>query len=391
MKIYSLNFVIRLLGRSRKHTLQMIVGYAIIIAIIISTYSIISGFSTTIYGLTEQAGQSNRFIIRSQKDGSYLPVSLVNNLTKNEFLTVLPLAKSPCFISNENFYIKTQLIGTNLSHLLDFYHSSLEKGFLPVHNNSHIGGILGSEISDQFLYQTINCTIQGNIEISSKIAISGSMTRTDSFNQAILVHLEDYINILNKTIDSVDFIEIHIKTDRFISLNEFQEIITKIIPENLIEYSIWNEQQADVFTKTLLSDIFIRLNLLFIILLLIATIRLFHGITWYTMTYEQIYLVLRSIGMSKKSLFINIIILSQFVGNLAFIAGVFFGYSFSPLLVSVISVILNSSFFTTPISLLELVLLWFFSLVIITLASVYPSYRVSKIPPSKIASLIKYR
>ncbi len=382
---YSITFPLRLIGRNAGHSLNTASAFALIIAIIISTFGIIDGFSTSISGLIVQAGYSNRFTIKPEDPEHTISNTTLERLYQENLGYVLPLAKKTTLFETQNISLQTDLVGTNVTGLNKiFIDMQLFDGRLPEKNKSIIECIKGFEVRGILEEnELINITLSENL-FGSCYAI-GTLSGIAELQQSIIVHLEDYATLVNKSLDNLEYNEIKIRTTESFTQSEIVKKLKRILGDEL---TIWNEQQADVFAEKLREDLYDKLILFFIILLIIALVRLFHSISWFVIEYERTLLIMRAIGMSRERLFIIIIMLGQIIGNLGFIFGGIIGYAVPSIIIGLMSGILAVDFLVTEYPLIGLIPLWLTSVVIITTAGIFASIQIIKTPPSKISMLV---
>ena len=84
-------FIIRIIGRSQKHSFRSIIGFALIIAMIIAVSGVISGFSSQIFGITAKAGGSQSLYISPSSPYDNLPSVLPSMLNHTNIDVVFPL------------------------------------------------------------------------------------------------------------------------------------------------------------------------------------------------------------------------------------------------------------------------------------------------------------
>ncbi len=381
---YSITFALRLIGRNADHSINAATGFALIIAIIISTSGIIVGFSDTIFGLTEQLGYSNRFAIKP--DSSHkITKETIEKLEQSVIGSILPLAKKNLNFSTREKTLQTDLIGTNLSLLGEiFTDMELFEGTLPNKSNTPMECLQGIEIRGYLIANELT-----QIELLNKsLNITGTLTGLAELQQTILIDLEHYATLLGQSLENLQYNETKINTEESLTMEEMRERLTKILG---YDFSVWNEQQADVFAKKLREDIYSKLEILFWVLLLIALIRLIHSISWFAIKYERTLLIMRAMGMSKTQLFVMIVLLGQVVGNIGFVLGVIIGYFSPPIILSFMTSILNVDFLVTEYPIFDLLPLWLASVIIVSIATIIPSIKITNTPPSKISMLIMQR
>ncbi|MHA2365874.1 MAG: ABC transporter permease [Candidatus Hodarchaeales archaeon] len=393
---YSITFTLRLIGRDEKHSINTVIGFALIIALIIGSSGIITGFSKTIFGLTDQVGQSNRFAMKPNDAGNKINNEVLQVLIENSHKIgqILPLAKRRANFSSEGRTLETDLVGTNFTILESLFPDSvLTEGVFPNESNVPFECLEGSELRG-FLGKQKPMYIQiENRLINSTIV--GSMSGIGELQQVVLVEFTSFCNILNISYEELIYTEIKIRTDNLMNVDSLINLINDILQENGFEshdeYQIWNEQQAEEFSLSFINEIYNKLEIFFAVLFVIALIRLFHSISWFVIHYERSLLIMRSMGMTRKRLFSMMLLLGQVVGNIGFIFGITLGYGVPPIVISLMTNFLDVNFLVTEFPIEYVLGIWIIALLIITAATIIPSAKISNTPPSKISMLVKER
>jgi ABC-type antimicrobial peptide transport system permease subunit len=341
-----------------------------------------------IFNLTEQAGYSNQFTLRSKNLDKKISKETVEKLNQGDFNLILPLAKEISTFSTPTTKLQTELVGANLTTLIAlFKDSNIIEGKLPESHQTPLECIQGVEIRG-YSMQNLTYTIQkGNLSGDCKVV--GTVTGIAELQQSIIVNLDDFATITGDPLVNVSYSEIKIQTRRILSITEMKDKLAEILTDQYPEIIVWNEQQADIFLETLMSDILRNLELLYFVLLIIAFIRLFHFISWFTISQERIFLIMRALGMSRTRLFLLIVILGQIIGNIGLLLGVFVGYALPPIIIAILSTVFGIGFLVTEFPLPNIGSLWLISVIIIATATIIPSLRISNTPPAKISMLIR--
>ncbi|MHA2279172.1 MAG: hypothetical protein ACXAC2_25615 [Candidatus Kariarchaeaceae archaeon] len=115
------HFLIRIIGRSQKHSFRSIIGFALIIAMIIAVSGVISGFSSQIFGITAKAGDSQSLYIIPSSPSTHLPANLPKLINHTNIGVILPLMEETIKIISTNSSFTVKILGVNLSSLFDFY------------------------------------------------------------------------------------------------------------------------------------------------------------------------------------------------------------------------------------------------------------------------------
>ena len=96
------HFIVRIIGRSQKHSFRSIIGFALLIAMIIAVSGVISGFSSQFFGITAKAGDSQSVYIASSSPSDSLPAILPSLLTHTNIDVVLPLMEETIEVISDN-------------------------------------------------------------------------------------------------------------------------------------------------------------------------------------------------------------------------------------------------------------------------------------------------
>jgi ABC-type lipoprotein release transport system permease subunit len=379
---------LRLLGRSVDHSVHSISGYAWGIAVIIAISGIMSGFSTTIFGLTERTALSNQFSIKSTNPAKSLSNEIIEKLNLGEFDSILPITRSWVnFTSNEGF-VQAELVGTNLTSLFSLYlEANVIEGTLPRINQTPVECLQGFELRG-YLQSSVNYLLL-NENISGNCDLVGTIAGVAELQQVIILHISDYLQIVGKNVTEIGFNEVKIKVRRSILLTDLKESLSKLLGNDYQDIIIWKESQAEVFARVMFKEILSKLELLYLVIFFLVIVRLYHNITWFTITYERTFLIMRALGLSRERLFFIMMILGLIMGNIGFGIGVLIGLIIPPTVLSLLTAFFSLNFIVVPLLINNIVQLWSISMVIITVATLIPSWKISRISPSKISQLIK--
>ncbi|MAJ22159.1 MAG: lipoprotein-releasing system transmembrane subunit LolC [Candidatus Pelagibacter sp. TMED64] len=232
-------------------------------------------------------------------------------------------------------------------------------------------------------------TIFGNLPLQKTFSISSIFdSGLSEFNQNVV-----FMN-LN---DSISFFEGN-KEDIFIEVNLIKPENANII-KNMFEEKFSN---AFIYTwsdlnQSFFSALIVERNVMFIILTLIIIVAAFNiisGLTILVKNKTKEIAILRTLGLSKKSI-AKIFFLTGFsIGFFATITGIFLGVLFSIYIENIrtfISTIFNVSLFPEEIYFLskmpsEINIYWIFivfifSIIITTLATIFPSLKAASLDP----------
>jgi len=232
-------------------------------------------------------------------------------------------------------------------------------------------------------------TIIGNIPKQSIYTVSSIYTSgLADFDEAVIfMPLKDVQYLFNRNNDDL-FLEIYLNDP-----NEFikaQTEIEKSFPNELI-YS-WADSNKSFF-----SALKVERNVMFIILSLIIIVAAFNiisGLTILVKNKTRDIAILRSLGVTKKSIKKIFFLVGFSIGSLATFSGVFFGILFSLYIENVqifLSEVFNLKLFPEEIYFLSqmpsqidppsIIIISICSIIITTIVSIYPSDKASKLDP----------
>jgi ABC-type lipoprotein release transport system permease subunit len=379
---------LRLIGRSTDHSIHSISGYVWGIAVIIAISGIMTGFSTTIYGLTERTAINSQFSIKSINPEKSISNDIFEKLNIGEFDSVLPIARSWANFSTNEGSVQAELVGTNLTTIFFLYsEANVIEGTLPRINQTPVECLQGFELRG-YLTSTINYSLL-NENTTGNCDLVGTIAGVAELQQVIILHLSDYQLIVKNNITEIGFNEIKIKVRRSILLSDLEETVSKLLGTDYQDIIIWKESQAEVFARVMFKEILSKLELLYLVVFFLIIVRLYHNITWFTITYERTFLIMRALGLSRERLFFIMMTLGLILGNIGFGIGVLIGLIIPPTVLSLLTAVVSLNFIIVPISINIIVQLWIISMVIIITATIIPSWKISQITPSKISQLIR--
>ena len=232
-------------------------------------------------------------------------------------------------------------------------------------------------------------TIIGNIPKQSIYTVSSIYTSgLADFDEAVIfMPLKDVQYLFNRNNDDL-FLEIYLNDP-----NEFikaQTEIEKSFPNELI-YS-WADSNKSFF-----SALKVERNVMFIILSLIIIVAAFNiisGLTILVKNKTRDIAILRSLGVTKKSIKKIFFLVGFSIGSSATFSGVFFGILFSLYIENVqifLSEVFNLKLFPEEIYFLSqmpsqidppsIIIISICSIIITTIVSIYPSDKASKLDP----------
>ena len=252
-----------------------------------------------------------------------------------------------------------------------------------------LGIIAGEEIT---LMSTANVqTIFGSLPTQQNFIVSSIFTSgLAEFDQnVVFMPLEDAIIFFGASRDDV-FLEIFLKQPEDVM------IAKEKIQNEFTDYYVYS--WADL-NKSFFGALKVERNVMFIILTLIIIVAAFNivsGLTILVKNKTREIAILRTLGISKKSI-IKVFFLTGFtIGLLATITGVIIGVLFSLYIEEIrilITSIFNISLFPeeiyflskmpSEINLKSIIIISLFSLLITMLATIFPSMSAAKLDPVK--------
>ena len=214
------------------------------------------------------------------------------------------------------------------------------------------------------------------------------------FDQSVVfLNLEESLSFFDKTLDEIN-LEINLINP--LKADFYKKEIEKI-NENYYVYS-WSD-----LNKSFFSALKVERNVMFLILTLIIVVAAFNiisGLTILIKNKTKEIAILRSLGLTKKSIIKSFFLTGFLIGFFATIVGLILGIVFSIYIEDIrqfISLVFNLEIFPTDIyflskmpseiSLKSILFIFIFSIIITTLASFFPSLAVTKIT---IIEALKY-
>ena len=252
-----------------------------------------------------------------------------------------------------------------------------------------LGTIAGEEIT---LMSTANVqTIFGSLPTQQNFIVSSIFTSgLAEFDQnVVFMPLEDAIIFFGASRDDV-FLEIFLKQPEDVM------IAKEKIQNEFTDYYVYS--WADL-NKSFFGALKVERNVMFIILTLIIIVAAFNivsGLTILVKNKTREIAILRTLGISKKSI-IKVFFLTGFtIGFLATITGIIIGVLFS-LYIEEIRILITSVFnislfpeeiyflskMPSEINLKSIIIISLFSLLITMLATIFPSMSAAKLDPVK--------
>ena len=286
---------------------------------------------------------------------------------------------------------------------LEFFKKNIIDGKLSNFGNGKI--ILGKQLAIE-----LDVVVGDKINIMSSSLVStpfGTMPKQSAYivgavfssglyefdKNVAFFNLNDSLPFFEKTIDEVN---LEIFLDNPLSADLYKREIENM-NANFYVYS-WSD-----LNKSFFSALKVERNVMFLILTLIIVVAAFNiisGLTILIKNKTKEIAILRSLGLTKKSIVKSFFLTGFLIGFLATIVGLILGIVFSIYIENIrqfISLVFNLEIFPTDvyflnkmpseISLKSILSISIFSIIITTLASFFPSLAVTKI---KIIKALKY-
>ncbi len=286
---------------------------------------------------------------------------------------------------------------------LEFFKKNIVDGKLSNFGNGKI--ILGKQLAIE-----LDVVVGDEINIMSSSLVStpfGTMPKQSPYivgavfssglyefdKNVAFFNLNDSLPFFEKTIDEVN---LEIFLDNPLSADLYKREIENM-NANFYVYS-WSD-----LNKSFFSALKVERNVMFLILTLIIVVAAFNiisGLTILIKNKTKEIAILRSLGLTKKSIIKSFFLTGFLIGFFATIAGLVLGIVFSIYIEDVrqfISLVFNLEIFPTDvyflskmpseISLKSILSISIFSIIITTLASFFPSFAVTKI---KTIEALKY-
>jgi len=374
-------------------------GISLGVAILIIVMSVMNGFRTEL--VSKILGFNPHIIIKSyEKKINDSDKNKLNDLSNMISKTLMSFNGEGIIIDKDNTqgilvrgYKKDDLNKIQLlkEGVIDGTLESFNKNTVSIGKDLAISLnlVVGEEIT---LMSTASIeTIFGNLPVQENFTVSSIFTSglADFDQNVIFMPIDDAIPLFGGT-DKDVFLEIILKNPTNVE-NAQKEI------QNLFsDYYVYS--WADL-NKSFFGALKIERNVMFIILTLIIIVAAFNiisGLTILVKNKTKEIAILRTLGISKKSI-IKIFFLTGFtIGFLATITGVLIGILFSIYIEEIrilITSIFNVSLFPeeiyflskmpSEINLKSIIIISFFSLFITTIATIFPSLAAARLDPIK--------
>ena len=288
---------------------------------------------------------------------------------------------------------------------------SQKKKEIQLFNSNIIDGELsnfvnGTIIVGKHLAIELGVVVGDRVNIMSSSSVStpfGAIPKQSSFKIAAVFNsglyefdrnvsffnLQDSLSFFEKNKDDIS-LEIFLKDP--LNADKYKSIIQK--NNSNFYVNSWSD-----LNKSFLSALKVERNVMFLILTLIIVVAAFNiisGLTILIKNKTKEIAILKSLGLSKKSIVKSFFLTGFLIGFLATIAGVIFGVTFSFYIEEIrqfLSMTLGLQIFPEDIYFLSempselnpksILLISSFSIIVSSLASLFPSIAVTKIEPIK--------
>jgi lipoprotein-releasing system permease protein len=368
-------------------------GIMLGVAILIIVMSVMNGFKTDltkkILGLNPHiVVQPNSFII----DDNYI------SKLKEEFIDISinkSFSGEGIIISNDNAKgIILKGININEQKSIDFLNKNITSGDIKTFNKNYV--FIGTELA-----YNLNLKEGDNISLMSSAFVAtplGSLPKQESYKIAgtfstgflefdqniVFLDIDDALSIFDKEEKDLS-IEIYLKDP--LDANSYKEKIEKINP-NFFIYT-WSD-----LNKSFFSALKVERNVMFIILTLIVIVAAFNiisGLTILIKNKTKEIAILKTLGLSNRSIKKSFFLTGFSIGFLASISGIILGIAFSYNIEKLrifLSSVFNLEIFPADIYFLEklpseinfssISIIFILSLVVSAIASYLPAMSISK-------------
>jgi lipoprotein-releasing system permease protein len=368
-------------------------GIMLGVAILIIVMSVMNGFKTDltkkILGLNPHiVVQPNSFII----DDNYI------SKLKEEFIDISinkSFSGEGIIISNDNAKgIILKGININEQKSIDFLNKNITSGDIKTFNKNYV--FIGTELA-----YNLNLKEGDNISLMSSAFVAtplGSLPKQESYKIAgtfstgflefdqniVFLDIDDALSIFDKEEKDLS-IEIYLKDP--LDANSYKEKIEKINP-NFFIYT-WSD-----LNKSFFSALKVERNVMFIILTLIVIVAAFNiisGLTILIKNKTKEIAILKTLGLSNRSIKKSFFLTGFSIGFLASISGIILGIAFSYNIEKLrifLSSVFNLEIFPADIYFLEklpseinfssISIIFILSLAVSAIASYLPAMSISK-------------
>jgi len=373
-------------------------GIMLGVATLIIVMSVMNGFRTE---LTEKILGFNPHITikpysNSITENFYL--DLKNKYKKAKIVKSL-YGEGVIITSNTAKGVLVRGINKNQIKELDLFQNNIIDGEISNFNNGriiigkHLAIELGVVVGDKInlMSSTSSPSLFGMVpkQSSYKIISVFSSGLYEYDKNVIFFNLNDSLSFFEKTDDDIN-LDIYLKDplNADVYKNEIQEINPGLFVNS------WSDQN-----KSFLSALKVERNVMFLILTLIIIVAAFNiisGLTILIKNKTKEIAILKALGLSKKSIVKSFFLTGFTIGLTATIAGVILGVTFSIYIEEIrqfLSSVFNLQIFPEDVYFLDempseinaksILSISLFSIVVTSLASLFPSFAVAKVEPIK--------
>ena len=373
-------------------------GIMLGVATLIIVMSVMNGFRTE---LTEKILGFNPHITikpysNSITENFYL--DLKNKYKKAKIVKSL-YGEGVIITSNTAKGVLVRGINKNQIKELDLFQNNIIDGEISNFNNGriiigkHLAIELGVVVGDKInlMSSTSSPSLFGMVpkQSSYKIISVFSSGLYEYDKNVIFFNLNDSLSFFEKTDDDIN-LDIYLQDplNADVYKNEIQEINPGLFVNS------WSDQN-----KSFLSALKVERNVMFLILTLIIIVAAFNiisGLTILIKNKTKEIAILKALGLSKKSIVKSFFLTGFTIGLTATIAGVILGVTFSIYIEEIrqfLSSVFNLQIFPEDVYFLDempseinaksILSISLFSIVITSLASLFPSFAVAKVEPIK--------
>ena len=369
-------------------------GIMLGVAILIVVMSVMNGFKTD---LTKKILGLNPHVI-IQSNGFYIEDEFINNL-KNEFKNInisRTYSGEGIVINNNNAKgIIIKGIDTKNSESLNFLKQNISKGNVNNFKNNN-GAFIGSELAFNLglkvgdkinlMSSAFVSTPFGGLPKQESVKIAGVFsTGFFEFDQnLIFLNLTETLSIFDKELNEQD---IEIFLDNPMRADTVKKRI-KSINKNYYVYS-WTD-----LNKSFFSALKVERNVMFVILtliLIVAAFNIISGLTILIKNKTKEIAILKTLGLSNKSIKKSFFLTGFTIGFLSTITGIIIGVIFAINIEKIryiLSKVFNLEIFPSDVYFLEqlpseinifsIFVIFLFSISISALASYIPAFGISK-------------
>ena len=373
-------------------------GIMLGVATLIIVMSVMNGFRTE---LTEKILGFNPHITikpysNSITENFYL--DLKNKYKKAKIVKSL-YGEGVIITSNTAKGVLVRGINKNQIKELDLFQNNIIDGEISNFNNGriiigkHLAIELGVVVGDKInlMSSTSSPSLFGMVpkQSSYKIISVFSSGLYEYDKNVIFFNLNDSLSFFEKTDNDIN-LDIYLKDplNADVYKNEIQEINPGLFVNS------WSDQN-----KSFLSALKVERNVMFLILTLIIIVAAFNiisGLTILIKNKTKEIAILKALGLSKKSIVKSFFLTGFTIGLTATIAGVILGVTFSIYIEEIrqfLSSVFNLQIFPEDVYFLDempseinaksILSISLFSIVVTSLASLFPSFAVAKVEPIK--------